>query len=616
MKRKMRTRKMRTIGIAIIIFISFLTIEPKLGFAESENSQFEISGNEFIASLDEMILEADSGFNTQITPDYHTKRLIVKTKDNEAIESHGAVASVEGFQGLHIFQYATIAETDSAMELFSADEEIDSVELDYKVYIETENTNAVNYPQFDVVPTKNDWPCSIINTSDALSKIENTSNRDVVVAVLDTGMDYNHEFFDQSRVIDSGSSAFSSSTEDDNGHGTYVAGIIYNNTPSNVKLCIYKMLNSDGSGPYYYTSKIIATIETAANSNCDVINMSFAMGVTSISNSKAFISAIATAYSNNIPVVAAAGNSGIALSGLEMPASIEKVITVSAIDSSLLPSSFSNYGSSVNISAPGKRINSSIPFHNNLYTSILDENDEEQTVYYDGHVYATASGTSAAAPFVSAACAILKTVNKDYTVDEITSILQLSAYKPSAWDETMFEKYGAGILDMSAMLNIQRSKTPQIMRTENGVVIFAKTPGVKIFFTTDNSIPTVDSPEYTGIITNTQSIGVIKAIAVEEGKLPSNVESCILGLKDSVTVRYKGTKKVRFPNGFKAKSIKNYNEGIAEMTDDGIINGYTIGKATTIVYSTKCQHITYDIKVEYAWWQQLIRWFLFGFLWY
>jgi subtilisin family serine protease len=204
----------------------------------------------------------------------------------------------------------------------------------------------------------------------------------VKVGVIDTGIDLKHP--DLQANIQGGYNAINplKSANDDNGHGTHVAGIIaaLNNSIGvigvgpNINLYAIKVLNASGSG---YLSDVIEGLDWARTNGMQVVNMSLGTS----QDVQSFHNAIVNAYNAGVTIVAAAGNSGGAVS---YPAAYPEVIAVSATDQNNQIASFSSRGPEVDLAAPGV----------NIYST------------YKGQSYATLSGTSMAAPHVSGAAAL------------------------------------------------------------------------------------------------------------------------------------------------------------------------------------------------------------------
>ena len=274
--------------------------------------------------------------------------------------------------------------------------------------------------------TSSQWDLAAINAASAWTITSGSSN--VVVAVIDTGVDYNHvdlaaniwtnpnvgndgfvgDLHGYNFVADNGNPM------DDNGHGTHVAGTIaaeangYGTTGVAYSTTIMplKFLNANGSG---YLSDAISAINYATMErtrygvNVRVNNCSWGGG----GFSSALQSAIQAANSAGILVVTAAGNNGTNNDvSPEYPANYDSpnVISVAASTQTNQLASFSDYGvSTVDIAAPGVSIYSTTP----------------------NNTYSTYSGTSMAAPHVSAVAALAWALDPNATVAKVrNAILQ------------------------------------------------------------------------------------------------------------------------------------------------------------------------------------------------
>ncbi|MCL5070066.1 MAG: S8 family peptidase [Actinobacteria bacterium] len=221
-------------------------------------------------------------------------------------------------------------------------------------------------------------------TAGALNVTTGAAGAGVDIAVIDTGIYYNHVDLDDN--YRGGYDFVNSDTDpvDDNGHGTHVAGIIAAEdngvgvigVAPKANLYALKVLDSSGSG---YYSNIILALDWSVNNNIEIVNMSFGGSVSSRSLQKA----CDNAYSSGVLLVAAAGNAGSAK--ILYPANYSSVIAVSATNQNDSLASFSNYGENIELSAPGVSIKS--------------------TFINDGYV--TYSGTSMATPHVSGVAALV-----------------------------------------------------------------------------------------------------------------------------------------------------------------------------------------------------------------
>lgn len=530
----------------------------------------------------------------------YTNRIIVKTNSNKSIEDCGAIASVEGFNNWHIFQYETLTEAGEALAYYREQDFVEYAEADRIITLNIQMSST----EYDVEPSLDDWGPILVESKQVIERYSDNVNLPIInVAVLDTGLDEDHPYFDyKNRIVDRNFNTIkmsSGSSEDDNGHGTHVAGIIYNNTTENVKINPYKVLDKNGKGD---AVGLYSAITVAADNGADVINMSLSFEEANSSLYKMFSDAVDYAYKRGATVVVAAGNDRKDVSGA-VPASLNNVITVASIDENMAPSNFSNFGSAVDVAAPGRNINSAVPYDNNI-----DPIEHE----YDNHYYAPLSGTSMATPFVSAAAAMLKTINTSYTPSNIESIIKDSSYRPDSWNDA----YGTGIVNFKNMSSYIKTAAPRIIIGEYGAIITAESQA-KIYYTTDGSDPVVgESNLYSGRPIDTTNIEKIKAIAIIEGQYQSDISVRALKWTKNVTIRYRGKKNLDISPSYIIKSYYSSNPGIVTVDSEGNITGVSAGEAQVTVKMNYNQVATYNVTVEYESWQRFIIYFLFGFWWY
>ncbi|TAE67067.1 MAG: subtilisin [Bacteroidetes bacterium] len=230
----------------------------------------------------------------------------------------------------------------------------------------------------------------------------------VKIAILDTGVDANHEDLKGNYI-----STKSSYDKDKQTHGTHCAGIaaaVSNNkigiaslSPDNawVQVTSIKVLSDKGWGTQ---EQIIKGIIEAANGGADVISMSLG-GPSDDIRQKIYSEAIRYAQKKGAIVVVAAGNENQSAKNC-VPASCEGVIVVSATDHTNNKASFSNTINEVKmgIAAPGENILSTLP----------------------NQKYASYSGTSMATPYVAGLLAMMKAINPKITTEKAYSILKAS----------------------------------------------------------------------------------------------------------------------------------------------------------------------------------------------
>ena len=272
----------------------------------------------------------------------------------------------------------------------------------------------------NTIHSNQQWNYKMINLEEAWS-ITNGS-KDVFVAVMDTGIDHNHESLKNLVAKNLGknfsSSGGESDTMDRHGHGTHVAGIIasYNKVSGvarQTRLIPVKVMSDEGSGSQF---GIIKGIYYAVDQGADVINMS----IGSTNSNTSYEAATDFATENGVIVVGAAGNSG--QNQLLYPAGYDSVIAVGSVDRYENRSSFSNYGKGLDLMAPGSTVYSTTP----------------------GNTYARYSGTSMAAPHISGVVALMKAVKPEITTDEVRSVLKNTARKTQNHSTS---EYGSGVVN-------------------------------------------------------------------------------------------------------------------------------------------------------------------------
>lgn len=307
---------------------------------------------------------------------------------------------------------------------------------DVKDVIRIINENNYTLPEINLkidIPKLTDeeakeipWGVKRVN---AYSAWQYTTGKGVDVAVIDTGIDYNHPDLKANykggyNVIDP-----SKPPLDDQGHGTHVSGTIAAikdlkgvvGIAPDVNLYAVKVLDSSGSGQY---SWVISGIEWAVNNKMKVINMSLG----SRYGSNALKEAVKKAYEAGIVVVCAAGNDGGAVN---YPAAyVPYTFAISASDSSDKIASFSSRGPEITFIAPGVSIYST----------------------YKGGGYKTASGTSMASPHVAGLAALVVGLGVKGP-DNVKNVLIKSAVKlPNLSDK----EQGNGLIDAGRIYQVVR----------------------------------------------------------------------------------------------------------------------------------------------------------------
>ncbi len=301
-----------------------------------------------------------------------------------------------------------------------------------------------------VTPITNDpylndqYALDMMNIPEAWTVSEGSS--DVLIAIIDTGIDTDHQEFVGriSPLSYNARTKVSSSTslthvEDDNGHGTHVAGVIGANKNNNVgiagivqqsQLLIIKANNADDpsteddESENFMDASIAEGIHYARLHGADIINLS--LGTSSINALTR--DAVEAAISAGILIVGASGNDGN--STRYYPASYPGVISVGSVNSLAIRSTFSNYNDALDVVAPGEAI----------VTTGLDNG------------YFSVSGTSLAAPQVTAVLGLLVAAYPSFTATQISDLLINSTSDLGNVGYDIY--YGYGLVNAAEALSI------------------------------------------------------------------------------------------------------------------------------------------------------------------
>jgi len=330
---------------------------------------------------------------------YAPHRLIVSTQrfspDTVYLlaETHDAILGESLPEiGSQIWSFSPETDVAAKRETLLTDPDIEHVEFDYWVELDQDQI-VPNDPLYS-----QQWALRKLQAVKAWEIAHN--GVDVIVAVVDTGIDTRHpdlqgQLTPPSTWYDFGNN--DADPTDIQGHGTHVAGIIgaiTNNDTGitglahNAQLMPVKVFSDGRKGTYQST--IARGILHATAHGADVINLSLG----SSESSKLMESVIQYAHESGVVVVAAAGNRNT--QRMHYPAAYDNVISVCATQENDTKSGFSNYGTWVDVCAPGSNILSTVP---------------------DG--YARLNGTSMAAPYVAGLAALLKSQEPEWEPAQI-----------------------------------------------------------------------------------------------------------------------------------------------------------------------------------------------------
>ncbi len=300
------------------------------------------------------------------------------------------------------------------------------------------------------------WGLKLIDCQDAW---DITQGEDVVVAVIDSGVDYNHpdlagniwtneeevngtigvddddplnDYIDDVR----GWNCYGNDNEvmDNFGHGTHCAGIIAAVGNNNIgiigvapqaKIMAVKV----GEGDQLNASVLANGVEYAVDNGADILSCSWGGP-----NTQALSNAFSIAHEQDCVCIASAGNAS--RNTPSYPATISTVIAVAASNQNDGRCNFSNYGYKIDVSAPGGDSDDELGYpyiHDNILS--LRANGTDMYSVFEGYAgifivdndYYRARGTSMACPYVAGLAALLKSANPNYSGDDIRTCILLGA---------------------------------------------------------------------------------------------------------------------------------------------------------------------------------------------
>lgn len=273
-----------------------------------------------------------------------------------------------------------------------------------------------------------DWGIECINAPGSWDLT--VGSEEIIIAVVDTGVDYDNPEFTNKLVkgYDFVNSDESPQDDDFGGHGTLVSQVIGANANNgfskagvswNSKIMPLKVLDYNGDG---YTYDIANAITYAADNDAKIINLS--LGAPESGHDQTLYNAIQYAYNKGVLIVAASGNAyDDTKYSVYYPAAYEEVIAVGAIDKNETIADFSCRGTQLTMVAPGEKI---IGYHNN-----------QKVLSY---------GTSFSAPYVSGAASLVWSIYPELTNVQVRAILENTAR--DIGDTGIDDIYGYGVLDV------------------------------------------------------------------------------------------------------------------------------------------------------------------------
>ena len=369
---------------------------------------------------------------------YSSNTILIETSNIEKIKSTENIQSIVKISDdIYSIHYANSKDTKTGFEKLKDDNAIQNVAKDCKVSVLENESEKVE--SLGVTKGKEAW--GIISTGLENYKMvlnNKTSCPEIKVAVLDTGVRTTHEVFKNQNTADRLDLTYSynyvgknKDISDDFGHGTMVAGIIAEATSNNVKIVPVKITDNTGNG---YMSNVIEAMKMLIN-KVDVINLSLGVYESELKtgSKEIYEKTFKDVYDAGISVVCATGNDGI--ENVYYPASSNYTFAVGSVLNSTTYAPFSNYGNSVDFVAPG--YNLTLPYYKGDTLYNKDITSEETSN----------SGTSFSSPYITSAISMIKTENKDYSVNSVKN--ELIKNVEDLGEQGKDKYYGYGFLNLN-----------------------------------------------------------------------------------------------------------------------------------------------------------------------
>jgi len=464
---------------------------------------YEIQDVADILTLD-YIVEGDE---ILLTRPFQSKMLLVRMRHGKNLpDTHGAADYISDGKGRYVLKYDSVSQAKEAYDAVKAMPDCQYIAPN-RIYFAFGAPSSVGIMPL-AMPVSS-WGTARINAQLMTQHLINNgkTSTPITVAIIDSGVYPAHPHL-AGRVVPGYN--FSSSnpgnpfdTNDEYYHGTHVAGTVVDCTPENVKIMPLKVLDKNGSGD---EAAAVNAIIWAIDNGAKVLNISIGTVNTVDDPDSDWDELVRNACEyvvskGGVIVSAAGGAVGIPPINTKFvtPSRLSSVITVVATDEADKIAAFSNFGDAVNVSAPGVKIMSSLPYN----------------------LYAAMDGTSFAAPHVSAAAAMLILDNPflDFSgvMEAIHSICDdLSGQD---WDST----YGWGIIDFA-------NYVPCSHEWDDGIVTAPTcTEGGYTTYTCESCGETEDR-DFTPINPNAHSFtvpdGTVAPTCTEQGHSTYKCERC------------------------------------------------------------------------------------------
>ncbi|MGN0466242.1 MAG: S8 family serine peptidase [Lachnospiraceae bacterium] len=441
---------------------------------------------------------------------YALKRIIGKMNQEVNLQNYGASILVLGPDNSFILQFDTEEMTEQAFLSLSQLEQLKYCELDMAMP-EVEPVEEMD----SIAANDTNWNIELLEINKYKDYVkQKVGSKSITVCVLDTGTEATHPKL-SNRILKGVKGAIYT---DKDGHGTHVTGIVAKCTEGlNVKI-----LPIEGIGAWSLASN---GTKLAVSKGAKVINMSFGTSYgtgtpVNVGCYEEFHDAIEMAVNAGVSIVTAAGNHGDCKKPIEdyyeCPPHFgvkDGVITVANVDRNEKRAWDSGYGKAVDVAAPGTEI----------YSTYLN----------GGNAYM--SGTSMAAPHITAIVAMMRLLNPDKTPQEIENLLK--SYCKDKGTKGRDDYYGQGIPKMSRAIIAEEELNKKHVWSEKYTVDKAAScteSGTESIHCVDCGMIKPGSTRTINALGHDKTTTVVKATLTKSGSKVTKCKRCSYNSKKTI----------------------------------------------------------------------------------
>lgn len=362
---------------------------------------------------------------------FQTGRILVKPTKTLSKRYTKNASEALYFRGWYVLQYNTEKAAKEAYNALREQYGARNVLPDEVFKVNLPKTKADKTVKTQALTTQKDylsWGIRNMGMDKVQEKLEARGNKTkVTVAVLDTGVNYLEPDMRARMVSPMDFITFLPFPMDFHGHGTHCAGTIIDATPFNVKIMPVKIVSASGIGTQLHT---MVGLMYASQNGADVINMS--IGGANLFETNLYDDLLKENYDKGMVQVVAAGNESMDV-GQSYPACSQYVITVAATNKkNKVDKEYSNFGKKVDFAAPGTAVKGLSSISGLPGTAVM-------------------TGTSMAAPHISAAAALVKCVYPNYNQKQVYNVLKKYAVDIDKQGKDIYS--GWGRIDLTGFAN-------------------------------------------------------------------------------------------------------------------------------------------------------------------